>query len=94
MIVYDVWSKEHFYHRFANLDLFVNSMLDKAIGRDIGEDSTEWNVYGTVSEFADVHETMKEIPGMITVEEVSVESNFATYRTKGPAGIIINFIVI
>jgi|TARA_B110000967_G_C18886207_1_gene564127 hypothetical protein len=94
MIIYDVWSKEHFYHHFDDLDVFVNSMLDKATGREIGEDSTEWNVYGTVEEFYNVHDTINAIPGMVTIEESLIENNLAMYKAKGPAGILINFIVI
>ena len=99
MIIYDVWTKEHFYHRFTDIDLFVNSMLDRGVGRPIGEDTTEWNIYGSLGEFQDLHQAMKDTPGMIQMELMwqvpgSRKRDAANeYQAIGPAGVRMNFIV-
>jgi len=99
MIIYDVWSKDHLYHKFTTVDLFVNCMLDTAVGRQIGEE-TEWNIYGSLAEFNDMHREMKDNPGMIQMETICQipgsrkRDSAYEYQAKGPAGVLMNFIIV
>tara|TARA_R110000751_G_scaffold8281_2_gene33076 strand:+ start:3568 stop:3864 length:297 start_codon:yes stop_codon:yes gene_type:complete len=97
MIIYDIWEKHHFAHEYTDIDLFVNSMLDLSVGRAIGEDETEWNIYGNIEEFKALHKDMIDVPGMLTLESTTFKEgteDILVHNMLGPVGVLMNFIIV